>query len=329
MATRTKKYTSNIPLTSDAREKFVEELFQGEMPHQGELFLPNDEFYKGDNPQSQAENMIELLGKWLGIKPGYLGLEFQDVEIKKLRSRNYNIFIDQSLLSDEFALGAKIAFALTRYLVEERKQILSSQIDQQTGLLAYASVEFGLGVVITNGFKPGQFFKKMGLNYNNDILNGYSQFAYSQELVKYTRKYRIDQNNYINYLAPWAAEILGLKLSKNPSHAVRDAIHQVRISKFKFAGVIWILILIILSGVFVIAQKVKPLDKNISQAQQKILLLNDQVKECVSRLNYDKQFTDSSDILAIKTINASELKCKSLQNDQNNAENAYADLLKK
>ena len=213
MAKSEKKYFSEFPLTSEAREKFVVDLFDTELPHQGEVFLPDDDFYIHSSPHQKAENMINLLGKWLGIKPGYIGLAFESEKIKKKNIHKFYISINQITLSDEFILGAKIAYELARYLVEERKQILPSQSDQRSALLANATIEFGLGLVILNGIKPKRYIKMADKDTTPDILQGFSKTIYSQMIISFSHKYRIDRSRYVHCLTPWSADNLYLKLT--------------------------------------------------------------------------------------------------------------------
>lgn len=251
-----KKYITDVPLTAEARERFVENLFNGELPHQGEIFIPDDMFYYGTSPRLQAENMIKLLGNWLGIKPGYIGLEFEVGKNRKVNTHKYNVFIEQSTMSDEFVLGAKIAYALTRYLVEERKQILPTRAEQRSALLANATIEFGLGLVILNGLKQKKNINRIGGGSSLDILQGFSHTIYSQLLISFTHKYRVDLSNYLHCLTPWAADNFDVKLSKHPTHAVRDAKHQIRVSSLKLTGVTWLLVLVLGVGIYVAVQKI-------------------------------------------------------------------------
>lgn len=237
---------------ADAGLKLVERRFHGELPHNGELFLPNDDFYNGHDPRLQAQNMAKILGSWLGIKPGYIHLEFGSAKYKS-DSDKHHVILEQKVLHDEFVLGAKIAYELTRYLVEKRKQISLSQQDQHSALLANASVEFGLGLVILNGIKPKKLARRSRTHArkNIDLLNGFLPGAYAQMITNFTRKHHIDQSAYSHLLTPWAADAMYLKVASSPTHAVRDAKHKLRVASLKSAGVIWLGLLVLGMGIYV------------------------------------------------------------------------------
>lgn len=312
-------YITEVPLTAEAREQLIARLFADELPHDGEVFIPDDDFYYGAAPRAKAKHMVGVLCRWLGVKPGYIGLEFESGGGEAPDGSRHTIYVETSVLADEFVLGGFLAYALTRYLIEERKQIHLPAPDQQSALLASSSIVFGLGLVIGNGISPAYSWLSYWLKRRTQLLKDFPLPNYSQMTLNFLRKYRVDQTSYLHALTPWAAKRMGLTSAKRLSHAAADARHQVRVANMKLIGVLWILLLTAGIAVFVSVQRIRPLPARLVEATQKARLLDDLTRACKDRLAYDKQYADMSDIQAIRAIGAEELRCQSLQNQSDAA----------
>lgn len=315
---------TEVPLTAEAREKFINQLFMDELPHQGEVFVPDDDFYRGSTAPKKAAHMVKMLCRWLGIKPGYINLELESGGTEVPDGSHYTIYVETSVLKDEFILGAYLAHALTRYLVEERKQVHLPETDQQAALLAGASVIFGLGPVIMNGLNPAYSWAS-DLRPSGHLLKNFPLSSYSHMTRNFLRKYRIDQASYLHSLTPWAVRRLGLPPSRHPSHAVRDARHSRRVANSKLAGVCWVVVLVIGISGFVFVQRVRPQSAETIEASQKVLLLHELTRVCADQLAYERQYADISDIQTVRALNAEALRCKSLQNHYEAAQRRLED----
>lgn len=317
---------TKVPLTAEAREKLLEELFADELPHPGELFIPDDSFYNANTGHKQAEHMMKLLCRWLGIKPGYIGLEFEFSKNTTVDGRRYTIYIELSTLKDEFVLGGFLAHALTCYLVEQRKQIHLPDTDQHAALLASASIMFGLAIVVMNGLDPSYNLLQR-LKHNISSLRGFPLSNYIQMSLSFFRRHQINQNTFHFSLAPWTEKRLGLKKFRRPSRAVHDVRHKIKVANSKLLGLGWLALLILCLGSFVIFQRIKPMSAKLKTAEQNVSLLNNLTRLCKDAVAYDRQYADTSDIQTVRALNAESLRCQSLENRYNAAEQHYQKLL--
>lgn len=322
-------FITEVPLTAEAREKLIEQLFVDELPRTGEVFVPDDDFYYGTSSHKKAEHMVKVLCRWTGIKPGYIGLEFESGSSKTPDGKRYTIYLESSTLKDEFVLGAYLAYTLTRYLIEERKQIFLPEADQQAALLASASIVFGLGLVVANGISPAYSWVSRFRQHDTHLLKNFPAYNYSQMTLNFLHKYRIDQNIYVHSLTPWTLKRMGLPKQRRTSHAIRDARHHIRVANAKLVGVCWILLLVVFIGGFVFIQRVRPLPRELAEASEKVSLFSELTRLCEDALAYDRRYSDTSDIQTMRSLNAEALRCQSLRNQHEAAERHYNQLLNK
>lgn len=319
---------TNIPLTAESRETLLEKLFSEELPHPGEVFIPDDSFYLANvNTKKRAKHMVTSLCRWLGIKPGYIGLEFETGHGETADGTRHTIYIESFLLKDEFMLGAFLAYALTHYLVEERKQIRLTDTNQQEALLANASVMFGLGITVLNGLRSQHNWLKRIRGSQPVLLKSFPYITYLQLTRNYLRKYRIEPAMYNHSLVPWAAKGLGIDRSVRPTHAIRDIKHQIKVINIKLIGVGWILLLVLGIGGYTLLQRVSPISNNVREAEEKTVLLHNLVRLCNDELAYNRQYADHSDIQTMRALNAEELHCQSLKSQYDAANQEYQKLL--
>lgn len=311
--------TTKVPLTSDAREDFIEQLFTNELPHTGELFIPDDSFYKSGGGPRQAHHMVRSLCCWLGIKPGYIELELEALTSTPTDGSHYRVYIESQILQDEFLLGGFLAYALTCYLIEQRKQVYLPDTDQQAILLATASTIFGLSAVIMNGTSPSYGLLNR-FHKQTQLLRGFPLQNYTHMMRTYMHRNRIDATSFNSFLSPWARKCLGLKKPKQQSLAVTDTKHRIRVANSKVYGIAWLLVLLVGVSGFAYFQRAKPLPKELPGAQEKSRLYAELTRLCKERLTYDSQYADLSDIQTQRALNAQALGCQSLQNQYNAAE---------
>lgn len=319
----------DTPLTAEGRQELLKRLFGEEIPHPGELFIPDDDFYLANvAPRKRAAHMIRKLCGWLGVKPGYVGLYFDQAgTTKEPAGKRHTIFIDARILKDEFLLGAYLANSLTQYLVEERKRILLADINQQAALLANASVLFGFSVVVLNGFCMNKKSLLRRHTYAPILLKGYPYADYLQLSQNYFRKYQIDPLTYSHCLAPKAVKALHIPSPLRLTRAIHDLRHQVKARNMKLVGACWLLLLLLGICSFTLLQRVKPTSSVASEAQQKVLFLNELVRACREALAYDRKYADFGDIQAVRALNAQELRCQGLENQYESANQEYRELV--
>lgn len=320
------KPITEIPVTAEARETWLRELFEGDLPHPGELFVPTDSFYANGLSRARAKSMLRELCAWLGIKPGYVGLVFESNATDHPDGRRYTIFIDQDVLHDEFVLGGFLAYCLTRYLLEEKKGIRLPDMNQQAALLASASIVFGLGVVVMNGLSPTYGWVQTWRHRKSFLLKGFPMPNYTQMLRNFLHSHQILSRRYAAALTPWAAQRLRVRPTKRPFHAIALARHQVKLTNLKTIGITWLLLFIVGLGTFVSLQRTTSTNPKVHAAEEKIEQLHQLKKLCDDSLVYDRQYADLSDIQTERAINADAARCKSLQNQLDSAEQQYNQL---
>jgi hypothetical protein len=312
------------PLTAEGRLQLLETAFSQELPHPGEIFVPSDNFYlSGISGKKQADHMLRELCRWLGIKPGYIGLEFEAGQTKPPDGKRHTIHIETTLLHDEFVLGAYLANSLTQYLVEQRKQIWLPDTDQQASLLASASVIFGLSAVVLNGYCRAYYTPRLLRSPAHVLLKGFDYNNYLLLTRNYLHKYRIEPVVYSHSLTPQIRRALGLPVPARVSHAIHDLKHRLKVRKLKILGLNWLLALVIAIAGFTLLQQAHPMSGQAREAEQKVTLLGELVKTCHESLAYSRNYVDYSDIQAMRALNAEELRCQSLQNQYDAANRGY------
>ncbi len=321
---------TEAPLTAEAREALLYDIFTDHLPHLGELFLPTDGFYGNLQGPKQAQHMLGCLCRWLAVKPGYIGLEFEPSDGETPDGRRYTIRIESDALSDEFVLGATLAYALTKYLVERHKQILLPAADQVT-MLATASNVFGLGLVISNGLSPkykwADSWRHTQDQHAPRLIGNYPETSYSYLLLAFIKKHRMSPLQFRGHLTPWTAKRLGMALPRHSSAAVTEIRHKIRVANIKMLGIAWLSIMICGISVFIIMARSKPVSAKITQAQDQVTFLATLKQQCKQSLNYDRQYADHTDIQVVRTLNAESLRCESLSNQQAAAEQTYQHLI--
>lgn len=326
MVTETTRITE-IPVTAEARETLLRELFYDELPHPGELFVPTDSFYANGLPQARAQAMLRQLCAWLGIKPGYVGLVFESTAEDHPDGTRYTIYVEQAVLHDEFVLGGFLAHSLTRYLLEERKAVRLPTPDLQTALLASATIVFGLGIVVLNGVDPVYGWIQTWRR-KNMLLKGFRTPTYAFMLRNFLRAHQIVSRRYAASLTPWAAARMGQSQSPKPIHAVALARQHTKLMNLKTVGLVWLTVLILGLGVFVSLQRANYGSVEQQEALQEVTRL-DQIKQlCYDALVYDRRYADLSDLQAERALNADAARCRSLDNEFKAAERRYYDLSK-
>lgn len=325
MPKKPKSFITEVPLTTESRVKYLEELFAEDLPNEGGLFTPNDNFYIAGSPQKQARHMTNKLCAWLGVKPGYIGLEFEYIGSCLPDGSHYTIYIESTISKDEFALGGYLAYALTRYLVEERKQVNLPEIDQQNALIAHASILFGLSIVILNGFTPAITLGDRFIRRRN-LIKSFPLDSYRQNTLSFINKRRISTLAFHYSLTPWAAKQLGFNKPKHPSHAVRDVRQKVILANLKLFGLVWLLILICGIGIYTQLQRASPANVQLERARKESEFLGELVRLCDNALKYDRQYSDVSDIQTLRALNAKALRCESLKNQHSAADKHYQNL---
>ncbi len=322
-------FITEAPLTADAREALLREQFQDDFPHDGKLLVPDDRFYVGSTPTKQAEAMRDQLCAWLGINKKLIGLVFEGDAHDANDSSHYRIFVETTALHNEFILGASLAHALVRYIIEDRKHIRLQARDQQDALITTASILFGLGIIISNGLLPRYtWLEAAGIHkqVHHELLGHVQPSQYHQQLRAYLKRYRIPEVHYGASCTPWTAHRLGIKPPKKATHAIHVAKHQTHITRLKVIGTAWLGLMVIgLSGV-VIFHRALPVDQRVQVAQDHVNFLKKLSDECHDKVAYDKQYTDITDVLSQQTINAEEARCTSFDHQYKNAQAEYNDL---
>ncbi len=317
---------TEAPLTAEAREALLHELFGEELPHIGEIFIPDDDFYGNERGAKQAQHMLRLLCLWLGVKPGYVGLAHKSINNTVPDGQRYTIYVNPETLGDEFVLGAFLAVALSGYLLKERKQIRLPERDQ-TALLATASIMFGLGLVIANGWAPEYSWVQRLRKPTANMPIAYPIGSYSSLFRAYIKKHRLSPLTFERYITPWAARRLDVTMPRRASVTVTETRHKIGLNNVKLAGAGWLIIMVIgLSG-FVLAVRVRPVPAKVTDAQEQIDLLTNLSQQCQQKVNYDRQYADLADIQTVRTLNAESLRCESLNNQEKAAERVYQDLV--
>ncbi len=312
-----------IPLTAEARMALLNSLFADDLPHLGELFVPDDLFYSEGGAHKRAKHMTEILCIWLGIKTGYIGLEFEDGGTVGAEGTRYTIYLEESVLADEFILGAFLAFTLTRYLLEERKQIYLPEPSAQASLLASASVMFGFGVVISNGISPAYNVISYMKTKHSPLLKGFPLSNYHYMTLNFLHLHRIPIQTISGSLTPWAVKRLNIAPKGRSIHAVKDARHRIKLANLKLLGTVWLVALIFSLGIFIALQRVHTRTGKSGEAQKNILKLQGLTKLCKDSLAYDRQYSDLSDIQTVRALNAQDLSCRSLNNQLESAQYEY------
>lgn len=310
---------TSLPLTAEAREDLLDQLFAEDMPHHGELFVPGNSFYIHGTSHTQAQHMVKNLCSWLGIKPGYIGLEYESQPSSTTQGQRHSIFLESRVVKDEFLLGAALAHALVRYLLEERKQIHLLDPSEQLSLVATGTIVFGLGIVTANGLYPGKTHSKD----HRELLGTIPLSEYMAMLHGFLWQRAIPEHAYANSLAPWTAQSLNVPKAKKPILIVQQQYHLDRQKRYERIGLIWIILLVVGLGSFVLFQRVKPLSSEAKKLQEQIVLLQQLKRTCNNSVSYTKQYADMSDIQTIRSINAEELRCKSLENQLLSAQQTY------
>ncbi len=307
---------TSVPLTAEAREEWLHDLFADSLNHYGELFIPRDSFYSGLGASQKAERMLKVLCEWLTIKPGYISLEFES-NPKAKKPKHYCVYIESHVAQSEFLLAAKLAIALTRYLLEEKKQI-HLNADEQRALIATASVTFGLGIVLANG-----------MEHDHDVielLGPTPPSEYAAMVHGFTRQRSMPLRLYQAYLAPWAAELLDVKKPKRPSRAVAHAYANERHKRYQLIGIVWLLVVAIGIGGFVVSQRAIPESKSSKEAHENMDFMRDLYSKCDASYGYNKQFTDATDLQAERSLRAEATRCQSLKNEYESAQSYYNSL---
>lgn len=328
--TTAKPFTGTV-LTAEARESLLENSFADHMSHYGELFIPDDDFYTNKTGRDQAGHMLLMLCRWLGIKPGYIGLVYEISDGQSPEGRRFTIEVKNRELNDEFLLGAVLAYALTRYLVEEKKQ-LRMPPEQQDALLAAASVEFGLGLVIMNGLSPvygwaDNLAIKL-LSASKLAIGSYDTGLYTRLVKRFCSKYRVQPAAFRHSLAPWTSKRLGLIPSRHPTKTLEEIRRKIHLENMKLAGMCWLLLTIIGVFVFVTSQRVDRPGPETVQAYDQMILLNSISRKCQESVAYNRQYADLTDIQTVRNLNAEHVRCESINNQRQLAEQDYARLTK-
>ncbi len=321
---------TEAPLTTDAREALLREQFSADFPHDGKLLVPDDTFYTIANPIKQAKNMQQQLCDWLGIEPKRIGLVFEGQRLDPNDSSHYRIFVEKEAMHNEFVLGASLAHALVRYLIEDRKQIRLAARDQQDALIATASILFGLGLVISNGLLPRYpWLEAVGIHkrVGHQLLGHVQPGQFHQQLRAYLKRYRITEVHYAGCCTPWTAQRIGIRLPEKQSHAVHVAKHNVHITRLKLFGTAWLMVMIAGLTSVVIFHRAMPVDRRVQAAQDRANFLKQLAQTCHDKVSYNKQYTDTSDVMGQQSLDAQLARCTSLDNEYRSAQADYDSLL--
>lgn len=322
---------SQIPLTAEAREAMLHGLFGEDLPHYGELFIPDNAFYANSSGPKQAKHMLLALCHWLGIKPGYIGLEFELDNQSVPDGQRYTIYIESGVLWDEFLLGASLAHALTRYLIEERKQVFLPSADRMA-LLATGSVVFGLELIVMNGLSPAYGWLetlKYRLHKTPFQVGDFGRFFeanYDFLSHGFIKAHGINTALFQRTLTPWASKRLGIPNSPKPTHAVSEARHKILVNNVKFVGIAWVALLVIAVGSFALINRVHPQSAKTTAAQERANLLSRLTQECNDTLAYQRQYADLTDIQTVRNLNSVSLRCQSINNQYQAAQSSLQDL---
>lgn len=306
---------TSLPLTAEAREQLLTELFADKLPHIGELFVPGNGFYVNGNPEQQAKHMVQDLCEWLGVKPGYIGLEFEsEVKQQPTKIHIHTIYVDIETANNELLLGAMLAHALVRYVIEEKMQIFLKNTDDQHSLLATGTIVFGLGVVTANGLIPSKKYS----DKIKEILGPLPKSEYGAMLYGYIWQHNIPEQNYENCLAPWTATMIGISKSKNPTQLVKRQYLNDLHMRYQTIGISWVVIVGVIVGGFLVLNRVSPPNKQVMSLQQQMRQLQFDKQSCEDQVAYDRLYTDTTDLQAQRAINAQKQRCTSLDNQLKN-----------
>jgi hypothetical protein len=326
MVSTTSPFVTELPVTASAREDLLEQTFSDELPHWGQLFVPDDAFYPTGPVSEQADHMLTALCRWLGVKPGYFAVELEGHAADEKASR-YRIFVERSAQHNEFLLAAVIAHALIRYLLEDRKQIRLPEPDQQAAFCAQASVPFGLGIVILNGLIPQfEWGGHTARHIEHQLLGTLPQVQYVHLVEAFIHRYRLPVVGYRSSLTPWAARWLHIRTPRRSLHAVLAAKHHQRLERVKLAGVAWLSALVAIICAMTFAHRALPTNPQVQAAQDQVTLLHNLLQLCQDSTAYDQRYIDTSDIQALRSIQAEQNRCVSLRNQYQSAQADYANL---
>lgn len=317
---------TDAPITAEAREALLRQQFMTDFPHDGKLLIPGDQFYVSNTPIKQANSMRDQLCDWLDIPRKQIGLVFEGVSREVNDSTHYRIFIEEDVLHDEFRLGASLAHALVRYLLEDRKHIRLVNHEQQAALISTASILFGLGIVISNGLVPRYpWLEAAGIHkrVRNDLLGDVQPEQFHQQLRSYLKRYRVPVDSYAASCTPWSAHRIGVQTPKRTSHAVYAAKHMVRLTRLKVIGTVWAIFAVFIFGSIIIGYRVAPVDRQQQSAQDQVNLLKQLSQLCHDSVSYDAQYTNTNDLYSTQTINAEKARCVSLDNQYNAAQSDF------
>jgi hypothetical protein len=311
---------TNLPLTAEARQQAIMTMFDDFLPRLGELFLPDDLFYTAGARRQTANNMLQKLCTWLGIKPGYIGLVFESDGETHDGSR-YSLYVEREILADEFRLGAFLAYGLTQFLLEERKRVHLPDKNTQAALMANASVAFGLGLVILNGLAPRySWLQGRHIHQRHRLIKSFPVANYAQLVHSYTAQKHIPAQAYDFCLAPWAATSLGLHTPKRSTHMVRATRHRMHTNNLKLIGLGWLGVMFIMIATFAYVQRPHKFSVAAQAANMQANSVAAQLTTCLSDLSYQRQYTDPSDIHSERALAAKQTECSGLQNQLHTAQ---------
>lgn len=317
-----------VLLTEEERLAEFERLF-GQYQNKGKIFEPTVDFYNGLNNVEGLLAGAKALYRWLGIKPYQLHVEFVG---SNSTSNSGHITIPDAYQSQPYEVGALLAQAVIKHILEHRKQYDTDEL-----FMGFATIQCGFGLLVLNGLerKPYKLLRMLGYNKGAGAplqLTAFSTHDYANGVIEYASLYKTDLVQHIAYMTRSTQSLLSKALTLRTRHiATPKAVHsdnQNRLLWKVHALLLTLLVLIPVStALYVWMQRPDQPSTAMVAQYQKLSSLEIAYNSCATEAQRQQNTYDQNDIFMQRQIDATLVRCASLRNQYNYEVDQYNKLV--
>jgi hypothetical protein len=319
-------------LSQQDTQKKVKELLGSQFKHAGEVFRPDYLFFQLETNDGLADSAKQLFG-WLGIKPGHLEIKYGSLPMAGIYTEDpggKRMIINQRLASFPFQAAAVLTHLVMHVAIAGKRRFILEDFVENEQLTNQAIIQSGLALTVINGLEPAHWWHKLQRRKEIELSALFPDpEAFFIDFAQFIRDYRIHEEKYAHFLAPWIDGHLPeeLKTQRTMRNAqpiyITATLKAHRKTMLKGLLLFMAVLTLVGAGIFAISRSSSGLTSEQQAQLQKISALKADYDTCITRLTELRKNLNHNDIFQQQLIDGEATRCTSLQNQYDNRVDTY------
>lgn len=320
--------TESKYLTSAEKLQLINEIIKNiKLP--AKIFIPDDKFYEFHEINNFIDQTDKILKEWLNLDNKSVKYQFDNLQtfVVEKQAKEWIISINKSYSEYPFIISAIIAFCLCKIkILDSTDKFKVKEIEDLDEFVSLASIEFGLGVIILNGYGAKTAFWPRTISYFNRLIanpNGSQMLfkvhfrQYADWFESYAQRNNLPKSSWGSYLLPTAWNFIN-KISGNKKNKQRFKVAYVTaetrrrlIRKIKITLIFILTASLILIGWLWLHNRPAKFSPEQLDLYETAEIYKNKYQICISQNEFNKQNTTTKDLFVENRQAADAQRCES------------------